>query len=150
MHSYSQEIAFPAPPTLSPVLLKYSVPARSSVPLCLCFLLECLPPFFLSHSLIKSTSSWKPSITLPPGSSPFTCLCACLYSSPAFPISPEAKGDSRSFRAGIFLHQLFLPQHPVWSLLRNRQLINKWLLCFSLYAGGMSWGCFSGLSNVRS
>lgn len=77
-------------------------------------------PFFLSHDLMKTTSSWKPSINIP-GRGPFSsvpeqslpssgkcwALLLCVPSVPvgvlslAFPTCPLAKGDCSSLEAGI-------------------------------------------------
>ena len=161
LHSCSQEIVFPAPPGLSVVWTTCLVWAHMLyIPLCLCSshsLSEFLSLFSLSHNPVKANSSWKPSITFPPRVpllfSPIAIpafLCQMMGS--AFlllslwmfvflrclpPLALQQKEIAALQKQGLVLHQLFLPQPSVWGQLYNRQLVNKWLLCFSLHR----WVC---------
>lgn len=105
-------IAFPAPPAPRACadLLVLSVPTCSSF---LCAFAQASPFLFLSHSLVRATSSWQHSITLlfcPPaipaflyqilGSAVLVLSLCMLVFLPTLPISPVAKGDFGSLRAG--------------------------------------------------
>ena len=143
-HLSRQVIAFPAPSALSLVLLN-SLPV--SGPTYSSFLSAFVPAasfngmslslFFLTHNLVKTTSSWKPSINIP-GRGPFSsvpeqslpssgkCWALLLVSSlcllvffPCLPHLPFSKRRLQLLGGRDHFFISFLPQHPVWRLLCN-------------------------------